>query len=82
MLGLPIRFGMGYGLNAPETPLSPNERMCFWGGWGGSLVVNDLDAGVTVAYVMNKMGEGTMGDLRGAVIALAALDAASREGAV
>ncbi|MFG2819145.1 serine hydrolase domain-containing protein [Kitasatospora sp. NPDC048365] len=26
-----------------------------WGGWGGSLVVNDPDARMTVAYVMNRM---------------------------
>ena len=39
---------------------------CFWGGWGGSLVVNDLDAQMTFAYVMNRMGAGTVGDLRSA----------------
>ncbi|MFI1442021.1 serine hydrolase domain-containing protein [Streptomyces fructofermentans] len=26
-----------------------------WGGWGGSLVVNDPDSRMTVAYVMNRM---------------------------
>jgi CubicO group peptidase (beta-lactamase class C family) len=40
----------------------------FWGGWGGSLVINDLENNLTVAYVMNRMGEGTVGDLRGAAI--------------
>jgi CubicO group peptidase (beta-lactamase class C family) len=75
VLGVPIRFGMGYGLNSPDTPLSPNPRMCFWGGWGGSLVVVDLDARLCVAYVMNKMGEGTVGDFRGAGIAFAAFGA-------
>jgi len=72
VLGLPVRLGIGYGLNSPETPLSPNPRACFWGGWGGSLVVIDLDARMVVAYVMNRMGEGTMGDLRGASIVMAA----------
>jgi hypothetical protein len=38
--------------------------VCYWGGWGGSLVVNDVDAGFTMAYVMNRMGEGTVGDDR------------------
>ena len=75
VLGTPIRFGMGYGLNGPEMPISPNQRACFWGGWGGSLVVNDLDARMTVAYVMNRMGEGTTGDLRGASLVLAAYGA-------
>ena len=71
VLGNPIRFGMGYGLNGPEMPISPNPRACFWGGWGGSIVINDLDARMTFAYVMNKMGEGTTGDLRGAMILMA-----------
>ncbi len=59
-----FRLGIGYGLNCPELPISPNPRACFWGGWGGSLVVNDLDARMTFAYVMNRMGEGTTGDMR------------------
>ena len=72
VLGLPIRFGMGYGLNSTDMPISPSERSCFWGGWGGSLVVVDLDRQLCVAYVMNKMGEGTLGDLRGASVVAAA----------
>ena len=72
VLGVPLRFGMGYGLTNDVMPMGPNPHTCFWGGWGGSLVVNDLDANLTVAYVMNRMGEGTVGDLRGAGILLAA----------
>jgi CubicO group peptidase (beta-lactamase class C family) len=67
VLGTPMKFGMGYGLNSEFTPLSVNARACFWGGWGGSLVVNDLDAELTYAYVMNRMGEGTTGDMRAAI---------------
>lgn len=66
VLGMPAKFGMGYGLNSENVPISPNPRACFWGGWGGSLVVNDLDAQMTFAYVMNRMGAGTVGDLRSA----------------
>lgn len=66
VLGMPVRFGMGYGLNSEYAPISPNPRACFWGGWGGSLIVNDLDAGLSFAYVMNRMGAGTVGDLRSA----------------
>ncbi len=55
----------------PSCPSRPNPRACFWGGWGGSIVINDLDARLTVAYVMNRMGEGTTGDDRGIGIALA-----------
>ncbi|HLZ72218.1 MAG TPA: serine hydrolase domain-containing protein [Dehalococcoidia bacterium] len=72
VLGAPIRFGMGYGLNSPEMPIGANERVCFWGGWGGSLIVVDVDARLTVAYVMNRMGEGTLGDTRGAGVVAAA----------
>jgi CubicO group peptidase (beta-lactamase class C family) len=76
VLGIPMRFGMGFGLMSDLTPLSPHERSFFWGGWGGSLAVIDLDAQVSVAYVMNRMGDGLAGDLRGALVALAALGAA------
>jgi CubicO group peptidase (beta-lactamase class C family) len=72
VLGVPLCLGMGYGINSAELPISPNPRACFWGGWGGSIVVNDLDANLTVAYVMNRMGEGTTGDDRGIGIVLAA----------
>ena len=71
VLPLKLRHGIGFGLPSAEVPLSPNERACFWGGWGGSLAVVDLDARMSFAYVMNKMGEGTTGDLRAANILIA-----------
>jgi CubicO group peptidase (beta-lactamase class C family) len=74
VLGVPVRMGMGYGLNG-NPPMSPNPRTCFWGGWGGSLVMNDLDARMTFCYAMNHMyiGEaGTLGDDRGLSLAMAA----------
>jgi len=64
VLGVGVTFGVGYGLNSPRAPIAPNPRVCYWGGWGGSLVVNDVDAGFTMAYVMNRMGPGTVGDDR------------------
>ncbi len=72
VFGLPMTFGMGYGINSADMPIAPNPRACFWGGWGGSVVINDFDANLTVAYVMNRMGEGTTGDDRGIGIAFAA----------
>ncbi|WP_327256199.1 serine hydrolase domain-containing protein [Streptomyces sp. NBC_01244] len=44
-----------------------------WGGWGGSLVVSDPDARMTVAYVMNQMiDRDRQEDDRGMEIVLAA----------
>jgi CubicO group peptidase (beta-lactamase class C family) len=64
VLGLPVRFGIGYALPHPVlAPYTPNGRCCFWFGWGGSIVVNDLDRRMTFAYVMNKMGMGSRGGL-------------------
>ena len=70
VLGMPARFGLGYGLETPDRPLGPGA--CFWGGWGGSLCVNDLDNRLTFTYVMNRMGEGTVGDDRGGSLLMAA----------
>jgi CubicO group peptidase (beta-lactamase class C family) len=66
VLLMPVRWGLGFGLNSTEFPVGPNPRTFFWGGWGGSLVVIDLDARVSFSYVMNKMGDGTTGDKRSA----------------
>jgi CubicO group peptidase (beta-lactamase class C family) len=65
VLGMPIRFGMGYGLPSPTVPISPSQKACFWGGWGGSVVLVDMDQRMTFAYMMNKMGAGVVGDDRG-----------------
>ncbi len=70
VLGLPNRFGMGYGLSTEMMPIGP--RACYWGGYGGSLIVMDLEAKLTVCYVMNRMDNGLQGDFRGATIMLAA----------
>lgn len=75
VFGMAVPMGIGYGLVSPAIPIAPTKRGCFWGGWGGSIVVNDLEHNMTITYVMNKMGEGTMGDARGAGIVYAALGA-------
>ena len=71
VLGVPMRFGMGFGLKSETFALGPNERICFWGGWGGSLAWIDLDARLTVSYVMNRMESDLLGDLRGGSLVLA-----------
>jgi len=74
VLGVPLAHGIGYGLPGELLPL-PNPRTCFWGGWGGSLVIVDLTARMTISFVMNRMGEGTTGDDRALGIILAAYGA-------
>jgi len=71
VLSTTFKLGIGYGLVSPEVPLGPNPRTCFWGGWGGSLVINDVDAKMTFAYVMNRMGAGTTGDMRAGLLLFA-----------
>ena len=66
VLGMPVRFGMGFGINSEHQPIGPNKNVCSWGGWGGSLSVIDMDAKMSFAYVMNRMMAGTTGDMRAA----------------
>jgi CubicO group peptidase (beta-lactamase class C family) len=73
VLGLPIRFGMGYGLSSDFMPIGP--RACFWGGYGGSLCYIDQDARLCVTYVMNRMAASLVGDTRGIDLVLAAATA-------
>jgi CubicO group peptidase (beta-lactamase class C family) len=73
VLNVPLRFGMGFGLASETMPMGPHS--CAWGGYGGSLVFNDLDARVTVAYVMNRMEAGLVGDARGASVVMATASA-------
>ncbi|QLY32972.1 beta-lactamase family protein [Nocardia huaxiensis] len=62
---VPLRFGIGYGLPQQQTvPHVPDRRVCWWGGLGGSMVVNDLENRVTVAYAMNRMAPGLIGSER------------------
>jgi CubicO group peptidase (beta-lactamase class C family) len=63
ILGRPVRYGMGFGLAGGMVPL-PNPNSLFWGGYGGSIVIIDMDARTTFAYAMNKMAATTAGDMR------------------
>lgn len=64
VLGIPVRFGMGFGLPGGMVPL-PNPNSCYWGGYGGSIAIIDMDAQTTFSYVMNRMEGTTTGDARG-----------------
>ena len=69
VLVLPLKFGIGYGLPEPSTlPYVPDGEVCFWGGYGGSMIVMDRERRMTVAYMMNKMEPGIIGGLRSAAI--------------
>jgi CubicO group peptidase (beta-lactamase class C family) len=69
VLNVPLRYGLGYGLSSETLPMGPN--MCAWGGYGGSVVFNDLDTRTTFAYVMNRMEAGLVGDTRSASVGIA-----------
>ena len=79
VLGVPLRFGIGYGLHRADLlPFIPDGRICFWGGWGGSLIVMDTGRWMTVSYMMNKMGPGVVGSDRCAEYVMAVYDAVTR----
>ena len=63
-----LHHGLGFGFQLGETFTTEPGQM-FWGGWGGSLAAIDLDARLSVAYVMNRMDADLMGDMRGRRIA-------------
>ena len=75
VLGRVSHMGMGYGLSNDSMPIGPHA--CYWGGYGGSVIIMDLDADLTVAYMMNRMELGLSGDVRGATVAMAAAVAAA-----
>ena len=70
ILAGPARFGMGFGLSGGVLPL-PNPNSIYWGGYGGSLIIIDMDARTTFGYAMNKMAGTTQGDTRAFGLAMA-----------
>lgn len=67
VLGMPVRYGMGYGLFGSTYG---------WGGWGGSMVMVEPDAGLAVAYVTNQM-RGPEEETRALEVVMAAYDGLS-----
>ena len=79
VLGIPLRWGIGYGLPQPWTlPYLPDDPgICFWGGYGGSMIIIDTTRKLTLAYMMNRMAAGIIGSATsGALIAAAYHDLA------
>jgi CubicO group peptidase (beta-lactamase class C family) len=76
VLGVPLRLGIGYGLPQRDIlPWIPDDKICFWGGWGGSMIVMDVGRRMTISYMMNKMGPGIIGSDRSAEYGQAIYDA-------
>ena len=78
VLGLPVRFGMGYAMPSEGAPYLPEGKIAYWGGWGGSSIIVDTERNMTIAYMMNRMDAGLTGDFRGANLITAAYDAVGR----
>src|ERR1700691_1533389 len=78
VLGVPLRLGIGYGLPQLDIlPWIPDESICYWGGWGGSMIVMDVVRRMTISYMMNKMGPGIIGSERSTEYGQAIYDAVS-----
>ncbi|WP_168703711.1 serine hydrolase domain-containing protein [Gordonia paraffinivorans] len=63
VLMTPLRWGIGYALPRPDTfaYLPQDAKVCFWGGWGGSMIIVDVDRRMTFAYMKNKLTPGIIG---------------------
>lgn len=68
VLDMNITFGLGFAFGGE---IMPNPNSVYWGGYGGSLVIVDMDAETTFAYAMNQMVPAIAGDDRGFELALA-----------
>ena len=75
VLGLPVRFGMGYAMPSEGAPYLPEGKIAYWGGWGGSSIVVDTERNMTFAYMMNRMDAGLTGDFRSINLTTATYDA-------
>jgi CubicO group peptidase (beta-lactamase class C family) len=53
----PMRFGLGFAVVEKGTwaDWTPEGKVATWGGLGGSIAVMDVERGLTVSYVMNRM---------------------------
>jgi CubicO group peptidase (beta-lactamase class C family) len=62
--GLASEWALGYLLSGEHGLLGPNPNAFGHGGYGGSFGMADPDAGVSLGYVMNHMGNNLVGDPR------------------
>ena len=64
VLGFPVEFSLGWALSGTDHHFGPNPAAFGHDGFGGSAVGGDPEAGVAVAYVMNRMGMNLADDPR------------------
>jgi CubicO group peptidase (beta-lactamase class C family) len=74
ILTTPLRMGLGFGLAGDLMPFL-NKSTMFWGGYGGSIAIVDLQNRMSFGYAMNKMAGTTTGDMRALGLFMAALQA-------
>ncbi len=74
VLGFPLRWGAGMALNAEWGEYGPNMDAFGHSGWGGSFGSADLESGLGISYVMNKMGAALAGDPRALALTKAVYD--------
>ena len=66
VIGLPLRFGVGFSLTGEGGLLDyiPEGRIGFWGGFGGSVALVDLERRMSMSYVMNRASLVSIGSER------------------
>jgi len=65
VLGVPVRWGLGFALSGPHRPFM-NPETAYWGGTGGSFLLMDRRNDLCFAYAMNLMrNEPAVMDPRG-----------------
>jgi CubicO group peptidase (beta-lactamase class C family) len=74
ILGTPLRIGLGFGLTSDLMPFL-NKNTMFWGGYGGSIAIIDMENRMSFGYAMNKMAGTTTGDMRALGLFMGALQA-------
>ena len=65
LLGLPMRYGLGFLLGQRAVPFGPSPRAFGHPGMGGSIAFADPDARIGFGYVVNQLQSGLAGDARG-----------------
>jgi CubicO group peptidase (beta-lactamase class C family) len=72
VMGVPVRFGLGFGLASKEIPL-PFPNSFHWGGYGGSMMVMEPDSRSCWSYVPNLFDSSMAVDDRGLRVSIATI---------